>query len=414
MMRAKAKWTFMVYMAADNDLSIAGESDLAEMRAVGSTADVNVLVELDHQGGRGTSRYLIRRDGADEDRIHLGETDSADPKVLTSFAAWAIRNYPAERYALILWSHGSGWEPSGACRAAGSVDHRGSTKSERKAVRRAASNFHKPFFRPAIKAFSTSKAAKRAICFDDGSGHSLDTVELGRVLRQVNRMLGRPLDILGMDACLMSNLEVAYQVKNYVRYVVASEENMPATGWPYSAVLKTLTESPNKPTAGLVAHMVAAYIQSCIKGNVSNPVTQSALDLSEIDSPARALDKLADALIAHTPKASTEIFNTQRDSVRFRHDTLWDIADFCRKLEKKTSCRTVRLAAREVRTALQPGSGRFVIAEAHVGAEFKHCGGVSIYLQPPQTPLSKHYSKLNFAKEHRWLPMLKAHYANRI
>ena len=29
MMHASAKWTFMVYMAGDNDLSIAGEADVA-------------------------------------------------------------------------------------------------------------------------------------------------------------------------------------------------------------------------------------------------------------------------------------------------------------------------------------------------------------------------------------------------
>ena len=402
----------MVYMAGDNDLSGAGETDLAEMRAIGSTVDVNVLVEFDQQGGLGTNRYLIRRDGVDEYRIHLGKTDSADPKVLTSYASWAVRNYPAERYALVLWSHGSGWEPSEMARAACSVNPRG--YGGREAVRHAASDVHKPFFRPTMKALSRSKAAKRAICFDDGSGHSLDTMELGRVLKQVTRMLGRPLDILGMDACLMSNLEVAYQVKKYVRYVVASEANEPDNGWPYSEVLKRLTESLHKPTAGLVAHMVAAYIQSCIDCNVSGPVTQSALDLTAIDHLTHALDKLADALIAHTPKASREILNAQRDSVRFQHDTLWDISDFCRKLEKMTSCRAVRAAAREVRSALQPGSGRFVIADARAGAEFEHCGGVSIYLQPPQAPLSKHYSKLNFAKEHRWLPMLKAYHANRV
>jgi hypothetical protein len=31
-MSAEAKWTFMVYMAGDNNLAAAGEADLAEMR----------------------------------------------------------------------------------------------------------------------------------------------------------------------------------------------------------------------------------------------------------------------------------------------------------------------------------------------------------------------------------------------
>ena len=37
----RAKWTFMLYMAGDNNLSSAGDADLAELRQVGSTPDVN-------------------------------------------------------------------------------------------------------------------------------------------------------------------------------------------------------------------------------------------------------------------------------------------------------------------------------------------------------------------------------------
>ena len=44
-MEKKAKWTFMVYLAGDNDLSTAGEKDIGEMRSVGSSPDVNVIAK---------------------------------------------------------------------------------------------------------------------------------------------------------------------------------------------------------------------------------------------------------------------------------------------------------------------------------------------------------------------------------
>ena len=65
-MKKKAKWTFMVYLAGDNNLSAAGDKDLGEMRAVGSTADVNVVAEFDNVGNRGTRRYHVQRGGRDE------------------------------------------------------------------------------------------------------------------------------------------------------------------------------------------------------------------------------------------------------------------------------------------------------------------------------------------------------------
>ncbi len=55
----KAKWTFMVYLAGDNNLSTAGDNDLEEMRQVGSTNDVNIVVEFDNAGSLGTNRYRI-------------------------------------------------------------------------------------------------------------------------------------------------------------------------------------------------------------------------------------------------------------------------------------------------------------------------------------------------------------------
>ena len=41
-----AKWTLMIYIAANNDLEPASIVNLMEMAAVGSTADVNIVVQI--------------------------------------------------------------------------------------------------------------------------------------------------------------------------------------------------------------------------------------------------------------------------------------------------------------------------------------------------------------------------------
>jgi hypothetical protein len=409
-MNAAAKWTFMVYMAGDNDLSGAGESDLAEMSAVGASADLNVLVEFDPQGRGGTDRHVIHRGGAGGDRLRLPETNSADPKALNAFITWAARNHPAERYALVLWGHGSGWEPAEKGRGASS--RKVCPDAERKGAHPPASADRAPFFKPVLKSLSKDRRSKRAVCFDDGSGHSLDTVELGRVLHKAARALGRPLDILGMDACLMSNIEVACQAGSHVRHIVASETLEPYSGWPYAKILKLLTGSPHAASADVAAQMARACVPPCPDRDPAFPVARSALNLSAMDQLTHPLSHLAEALITHMPRASREIFTAQRDSLRFQRETLWDIADFCRKLETTTSSRKVRSAARKVRAALRPGWGRFVSAKAHSGSGLEHCGGVSIYLQPPTAPISKHYSRLAFAREHPWWRLLKAYHSN--
>jgi hypothetical protein len=405
-----AKWTVMAYLAGDNNLSDAGEKDIAEMRSVGSTPDVNVLVEFDRIGDtHETQRYHIQPGGQDELVESLGETDCGDPQVLLDFIGWAVRRFPAERYALILWNHGSGWEPSEMERIARSVG--ANDFFGREASERASTPLRKLLFRPTLETIlGLPSPLERAICSDDGSGHSLDTIELGDVLRQTAEILGHPLDLLGMDACLMSNLEVAYQARDLVRYIVASEESEPNDGWPYDVVLGGLVEAPERATADLAAGIVAAYVESYVVRGYSGPVTQSAFDLSRLDALTAPLDDLATALIDGMPDTAIETWEAQRRSARFAHNTLWDIGSFCEELEQFTRHETVRRAAQDVRRALEQGPGNFVIAEAHRGASVARCRGATIYLLPPLNDLSRYYADLNYAKNHRWLEMLQAYH----
>ena len=60
-MQEKAQWTWLVYMAGDNNLQSAGLDDLNEMRQIGSTPQVNVLVQFDTEQNK-TTRYLVEKD----------------------------------------------------------------------------------------------------------------------------------------------------------------------------------------------------------------------------------------------------------------------------------------------------------------------------------------------------------------
>ena len=128
----------------------------------------------------------------------MGETDSGSSEVLLDFVKWAVNEYPAGS-ALVLWNHGGGWAPTEVERIAADV---GSIAFDaREAVERSSSPLGQVFFRSTLaRILSLQSAHERAICSDDGSGHSLDTLELGRVVRSITELLGRPLDLLGMDA----------------------------------------------------------------------------------------------------------------------------------------------------------------------------------------------------------------------
>ena len=115
-------WTILVYMDADNNLELPGLLDLNEMEAAGSSEQVNVIVQIDRALGEtasdgdwsDTRRYRILGDGDrnllnSEPLQSLGEQNMGDPQVLADFVSWGIQSFPANRYALILWDHGAGW-----------------------------------------------------------------------------------------------------------------------------------------------------------------------------------------------------------------------------------------------------------------------------------------------------------------
>lgn len=403
-----AAWTVMVYMAGDNNLSDAADRDLEELRRAGSSADVNVVAQIDNAGDGGTRRIRIGHAGAAESVADLGETDSGAPDVLADFIQWATASFPARRYALVLWNHGGGWEPTEVDRIARAVDAPGLGSGE--AAERSASALGGVFFRSSLeRIFRLPTPEERAICSDDGTGHSLDMVELGAVLAAAVERIGRPLDLLGMDACLMSNLEVAYQVAPFARYLVASEEIEPNQGWPYDVLIAKLVDDPAMDGASLATTIVADYMAH-YDAIGHTPVTQAALDLSRVARLAEPLDALADVLAAAMPGAAGAVWAAQRASARFHGNTLWDIGHFCAALAEQAPD-DYTPAAEAVRSALQAGPDGFVLASAVAGDKVKACGGVSIYLLPNVLELSPFYREVRFAADRRWLRMLEAYHA---
>ncbi len=262
----QAKWTFMVYMAGDNNLDGAALRDIAEMAKAGSTKDVHILVQLDRIEDQKTRRFRITQGGGfKKDCIEsFGDTNTGDPQILYSFVKWAVDNYPADRYALILWNHGSGWWEDAKSRAAGPAGRQ-----------------------PRRSLFSHDfPPAHRSICYDDTSGgDALDNRELRVVLAGICTLLGRKIDLLGMDACLMNMVEVAWQLRDSVSVIVGSEIEEPFDGWPYAEILSRLAARPRQDAATFARWIVRSYLASYKV--VGEMVTQSALDASRINDVNR-------------------------------------------------------------------------------------------------------------------------------
>src|SRR4029077_4461578 len=98
---AKKAWTIAVYMAGDNDLDPNAYLDLKEMKHVGSTANMNVVVQVDSESaGSKTTRYRLTKGAASslpkDAKQKLGNQNTGDPQSLIDFVSWVAANYPAD------------------------------------------------------------------------------------------------------------------------------------------------------------------------------------------------------------------------------------------------------------------------------------------------------------------------------
>jgi hypothetical protein len=279
-------------------------------------------------------------------------------------------------------------------------------------------------FRSTLRSLLTPpKHTERAILFDDGTGHSLDTLELARVVRTIGEVTGQPLEFLGMDACLMANIEVACELRGSARYLVASEELVPGHSWPYQQIYGALRAKPLQDGSALARTAVDEYVEFFRKNPPGvGDVTKVALDLSRLAALTGASSELASALredMAHNADAlwqvqlearKRETSNGKRANTKFQYH-LWDLGTLAAGLAKSGASDAVRTAAATVIKELVPDAGG-ILREGHRGEWFDGISGVSVYLMPPgEQRVAPSYSQLAFAKATRWDEMLSAYHA---
>lgn len=399
-------WTVAVWIAGDNDLQSFGTTDLEEMKKVGSNDDVAIVAQFDRMGDEQTRRYFLRAETAlDDDMVEeLGETDTGDPAVAIDFFSWAFTKWPSEKVLAVIWNHGSGIDEADiyarattrGLRVERRADSGGDGAVPRARVREVASSG----LRRAVFATTLDKAVNsRAIAYDDTSRDFLDNAELKRVLTEVVEKTGRPIDVLGFDACLMNLVEVAYQLRGTVDHIVGSEEVEPGDGWPYDAVIGELAAAPEIAPKDAAASLVQKYMDS-YRGDES--VTQSAVDVSHVSAVAEATSELAAKCVplVEDPASFGEFSRAAKNAQRFRMKDFVDLGDLCRRLDEGASSADVKTAAKQVTASLFGGSP-FVIANGQKGAGVEGASGTAVYF-PLVGDVQVAYELLDFGADTQW------------
>lgn len=381
------KWTVMVYMCADNNLGQGSPSadylDLEEMKRIGSTLNVSVVVQHDRPGrgtGKGAVRYYIKS-GEAEVVYDWGrpdgsyEIDMGNPNTLADFVSWAKQNYPAQYYLLVLWNHGDGWQ------------------------------IHPPTRSP-------NGTFQRAICIDETSNTVLNVDEIPHALDG-----GNNVDVLAMDACLMNMAEVAYEVKDVAKVIVGSEELTPGEGYPYDGILSDLTRSPSMSPQTLSQvicdRFADEYPGPFNSGGYTYYPTQAAINLGKVSGLADRVRDLVDKVAVadglgyrgyiqgtlNAARASATEFGKGANPPYCSFD-LYQFADYLDENlsgSQTSALRAIGDAARAI-TSFFDSSG---LIYRNYSAE-SGPGGLAIYIPPVNYERSTYYGAMRFVQHTRW------------
>jgi hypothetical protein len=204
-------WTVLMYWDADNSLEFCTEFAMDTWEAAMSSDEhVNLVAFVDILSVNGTWIYTFSG-GVTTTVAEWPEKNSSDAMVLKEFVDFALAEYPADKVMLVMQDHGYSW---------------------------------------------------RGLCVDDTDGGGIMLIDdLNSALAEVKEDRGAPIDILAMDACSMSTLEVAYELRDVASYFTASQVVVPFDGLPYEMIIDSLMADPTVSPEALASSMVDMYME---------------------------------------------------------------------------------------------------------------------------------------------------------
>ncbi|MEO0102230.1 MAG: clostripain-related cysteine peptidase [candidate division WOR-3 bacterium] len=196
------EWTVIFYLDGDNGLSQAAASLLESISRFGRNPNIKIVALIDYLSFPPAVYEIVS--GEKHLKVSLPESDLADINFFSEFIAFCRDYYPAQKYILIFYDHGNGWYPE------------------------------------------VFPLIQRAVLYDASAGSSVGVAggELRNFLRKAKEILGKEITIVGFDACLMGEIEVLTEIKDYCQICLASPSLIPIVAWDYEGFLDTLEKNP--------------------------------------------------------------------------------------------------------------------------------------------------------------------------
>lgn len=370
-----AQWLFLNYIAADNNLTADQMNNIDQQEKVGSDVNTHIAAYIDvgHKPNpfdkewSGCRLYYVTKDSVPKKlnskliKDYGIKVDMSNPNTLRDFVVEAVKKFPSKYVALILNDHGGGF--TGAMS-------------------------------------------------DDSDGRTMTVPQIRQALEEAQRITGKKIDILGMDACLMAETEVAYELKGVADIYLASEENEGGAGWTYDSMLggnrigeaiSKLQKMMKSKRINVAPKDFAEIVVEVNKKHNDDIPTFSAVDLTKFNTLTAAVDVFAKAIIDTNEKEKVKEAVKKAENYGggwAPYKDIHDLYDICQKIISSVTDDKLKSAAENVKKAVN----EVVFANENNPVTKPNSHGISIYF-PEKTysgQIGNNYEKLAFPKNTLW------------
>ena len=298
--------TLLVYMAADNNLTQYANPNIYSMNSsIKNGVDkTNLILFVDRAG---QAPVLLRLHDMQIDTLKTyPELNSADASVFADVVDYVLKNWKAETYGLLMWSHGNGWVPTSMLHYVAPnlkyVQARDGSTPERVVYE----GLRDPF------------ADTRAFGWEERKGQQpaytcMDLDEMASALPD------GVFDYIAFDACYMGNVDIAYALRYKCRYFISSCYEIMGYGFPYHIVTKDLLNGSLLKVCREFHNYYATQSGFDQMGGISLVKTDG------LDSLATCFSRIVD--LARDTIPNYPIIDLQRFD-RFANPVFFDLEDF--------------------------------------------------------------------------------------
>lgn len=402
----------LVYMAGDNSLGGYAWDNLDAMRR-GMTSVTSGSRTIAYVDTPGENPRLVEVTSSGTQTLYTWPSphNSVSAATVREVVSLVRTLAPADRYGLVLWSHGLAWMPSWATgyltRSKARIgDTWPQTKHDGEAPETSA------FFVPAAFSASASMpvtatgsaSADRPIptasvptswpatkWFGQDTGESpagyLDTEQLSEAIPS------GVFDWILFDACFMASAETLYALRDKAERIICSPAEVIADGFPYAEIMAELL----RPEPDL-----RAVCETYYRNYADDPrpayrsATVSLVETSQLEALAAATASVLGAALTTDPEALADMDLSRVQPLdRYRRHFLFDMGSVVGELE------TRGLIPASVADAWHVQLARTVTYEAHtptmLGLALDACCGLSMYVPyADYADLNEYYRSLGW------------------